>query len=596
MTTEGWKSRERVTNGDDSCLVVFYDRCMRNLQHKLGIARGEKPAEVMFKNARLVNVLSGEIYETNVAVEDGRVVGVGDYEGRKVIDLKGSYLAPSLIDGHFHVESSMLTMPEFARAVVPHGTGAVVIDPHEYANVLGLDGIRYVLESSKSLPLDFFIMLPSCVPATHLETAGARLTADDLKLMIADERIAGIAELMNYPGVYLGDDAELAKIQAGKGKAIDGHAPGLTGRNLNSYVLAGVRSDHESTELHEAQEKLRLGMHILLREGSTERNLANLAKLVTPQNAANCSFATDDKLAGDLVNEGHIDHCVRKAIQLGVAPVTALQIASINTARHYRLRNFGAIAPRFWADFIVFDDLHKFEIRQTYKKGVLVAENGKFIGTLPTPVPPPRSTMNLRYDAPNDFHCRANSPSRIRVIEIVPNQIVTKERVETARVENGMICSDVSRDILKLVVVERHRATGNVGVGFVRGFKLKKGALGSTVAHDAHNVVVVGVDDVDIQFAIEELEKMQGGQVALADGKVQAELPLPIAGLVSDRPLDEVTQRISALNAAARGMGCDLEAPFMTLSFLSLSPIPELKLTDQGLIDAVNLRKTNLVV
>src|SRR3954468_14302120 len=298
---------------------------MRNLSQKLSIARGEQSAELLFKNAKLVNVLSGEIHPANVAVDDGRVVGIGDYEGRRVIDLKGSFLAPSLIDGHFHVESSMLTAPEFARAVVPHGTGAVVIDPHEYANVLGLDGIRYVLESSKNLPLDFFIMLPSCVPATHLETAGARLTADDLKLMIADERIAGIAELMNYPGVYLGDDAELAKIQAGKGKAIDGHAPGLTGRNLNSYVLAGVRSDHESTELHEAQEKLRLGMHILLREGSTERNLANLAKLVTPQNAANCSFATDDKLADDLVNEGHIDHCVRKAIQLGVPPVTAIQ-------------------------------------------------------------------------------------------------------------------------------------------------------------------------------------------------------------------------------------------------------------------------------
>src|SRR5580765_8467444 len=262
---------------------------MRNLQHKLAIARGEKPAELLFKNARLVNVLSGEIYETNVAVEDGRVVGLGDYEGRKVIDLKGSYLAPSLIDGHFHVESSMLTMPEFARAVVPHGTGAMVIDPHEYANVLGMDGIRYVLESSKNLPIDFFIMLPSCVPATHLETAGARFTADDLALMIADDRIAGIAELMNYPGVFLGMESELAKIKAGKGKVIDGHAPGLRGKNLNAYALAGVRSDHESVAVDEAREKLRLGLHLLLREGSTERNLASLIPLISPHNAANCS-------------------------------------------------------------------------------------------------------------------------------------------------------------------------------------------------------------------------------------------------------------------------------------------------------------------
>src|SRR3954464_14813703 len=273
---------------------------MRNLRRKLGIARGEQPAALLFKNARLVNVPSGEIHAANVAVEDGRVVGLGSYRAKKTVDLRGAYLAPSLIDGHFHVESSMLTAPEFARAVVPHGTGAAVIDPHEYANVLGLDGIRYVLESSKNLPLDFFIMLPSCVPATPLETAGARLTADDLRLMIADERIAGVAELMNYPGVYLGQESELEKITAGKGKNIDGHAPGLTGRNLNAYVLAGVRSDHESTELAEAQEKLRLGMHLLLREGSTERNLATLVPLIQENNAMNCSFATDDKLAGDL--------------------------------------------------------------------------------------------------------------------------------------------------------------------------------------------------------------------------------------------------------------------------------------------------------
>jgi adenine deaminase len=287
---------------------------MRNLQQKLSIARGERAAEVLFKNANLINVLSGEIYLTNIAVDDGRIIGLGDYKAKKVINLKGDYLAPSFIDGHFHVESSMLTAREFARAVVPRGTGAVVIDPHEYANVLGLDGIRYVLESTRNLPLDFFIMLPSCVPATAFETAGARLTAGDLRLMIADERIAGVAELMNYPGVFLGQESELAKIQAGKGKSIDGHAPGLTGRNLNAYVLAGVQSDHESTELREAQEKLRLGMHILLREGSTERNLATLIPLINSQNAVNCSFATDDKLAGDLVSEGHIDHCVRKAI------------------------------------------------------------------------------------------------------------------------------------------------------------------------------------------------------------------------------------------------------------------------------------------
>ena len=567
---------------------------MRNLQQKLSIARGERPAERLFKNANLINVLSSEIYRTHVAVDDGRVVGLGDYKAKKIIDLKGAYLAPSLIDGHFHVESSMLTTREFARAVVPHGTGAVVIDPHEYANVLGLDGIRYVLESSKNLPVDCFIMLPSCVPATSLETSGARLTAQDLKLMIGDERVAGVAELMNYPGVYLGVESELAKIEAGKGKNIDGHAPGLRGRNLNAYVLAGVQSDHESTELAEAQEKLRLGMHVLVREGSTERNLATLIPLINANNAMNCSFATDDKLAGDLVSEGHIDHSVRKAIKLGLPPMVALQMATISTARHYRLRNFGAIAPRYWADFIVFDNLKKLVVRQTYKKGILVAEEGKYLAPQRALVPQPRSTMNLRYNAPEDFRVPFKRAARMRVIEIVPNQIVTRQLLVTPRTGNGQVVPDVERDILKLVVVERHHATGNVGVGFVRGFKLKSGALGSTVAHDAHNVVVVGASDADIAQAIEELVRMQGGQVAVSQGKVRAELALPIAGLVSDRPLDEVIKRIAALNAAARAMGCDLEAPFMTLSFLSLSPIPELKLTDQGLIDAVHMRPTGL--
>ena len=568
---------------------------MRNIQQKLSVARGEQRAELLFKNARVVNVFSGEIHKTNVAVEDGRIIGFGDYKAKKTVNLKGAYLAPSLIDGHFHVESSMLTAPEFARAVVPHGTGAVVIDPHEYANVLGLDGIRYVLESTKNLAVDFFIMLPSCVPATHLETAGAKLTADDLKLMMHDERIAGVAELMNFPGVYLGFKSELAKIEAGKGKAIDGHAPGLRGKNLNAYALAGVRSDHESVDVAEAREKLRLGMHILLREGSTERNLEHLLPLINQNNFQNCSYATDDKLAGDLVNEGHIDFCVRKSIRLGLSPITAIQIATINTARHYNLHNLGAIAPRYWADFIVFDDLKNFRVRQTWKKGMLVAENGKFLGKTAAKTPLPRSTMNLRY-SPKDLTVKANGKKKIRVIEIIPDQIVTKEFVAVPKVLGKEIVADTSRDILKMVVVERHRATGNVGVGFVRGFKLKSGAIASTVAHDAHNVIAAGTNDADILFAIRELEHLQGGQVAVANGKVMAVLPLPIAGLVTDQPLPQAMKLIDDLNAAAHALGCDLAAPFMTLSFLALSPIPALKLTDQGLIDATKLQKTSLFV
>src|SRR4051812_8927225 len=439
------------------------------MQHKLAVARGEQPAELLFKNARIVNVFSGEIHEGNVAVDDERVIGIGDYEAKEVVDLNGAYLAPSLIEGHFHVESTMVTLPELVRAIVPHGTGAMVIDPHEYANVLGMDGIRYVLESTKNLPIDFFIMLPSCVPATHLETAGARFTADDLGLMIADDRIAGIAEMMNYPGVFLGAESELAKINAGKGKVIDGHAPGLRGKNLSAYVLAGIRSDHESTELEEAREKLRLGMHLLIREGSTERNLEHIIALVTPQNSANCSFATDDKLPGDLVDEGHIDHSIRKAIALGVPPLTAIQMGTINTARYYPLKNHGAIAPRYWADFIVVDDLAEFKVRRVYKKGRLVAENGKYLCPASPATDQPRSTMNLSYRAPADFETpvpQNGAPPRIRVIEIVPHQIVTKEVFATAKLANGKIISDPERDILKLVVVERHRATGNVGVGF----------------------------------------------------------------------------------------------------------------------------------
>lgn len=568
---------------------------MRHVQQKLAIARGEQPADMLFKNARVVNVLSGEIHQASVAVADGRIVGLGDYHAHKVRDLKGAYLAPSLIDGHFHLESSMLTAPEFARAVAPHGTGAVVIDPHEYANVLGLDGIRYALESTKDLAVDFFIMLPSCVPATRFETAGAKLTADDLKLMMHDERIAGVAELMDFPGVYLGARSELAKIDAGKGKAIDGHAPGLRGKHLNAYVLAGVRSDHESVSLAEAREKLRLGMHILLREGSTERNLEHLLPLVNAHNFQNCSFATDDKLAGDLVSEGHIDHCVRQAIKGGLSPVTALQIATINTARHYNLRNLGAIAPRFWADFIVFDSLKNFRVRQTWKKGALVAEDGEFAGHTSSEVARPRSTMNLRF-SPEQLVLKADRRKKIRVIEIVPNQIVTREFHAAPRIEDGKVVADPSRDLLKMVVVERHRATGNVGVGFVRGFKLKRGALASTVAHDAHNVVVAGTNDADLCFAIQELERLQGGLVAVANGEVKAELPLPIAGLVSDRPLAQVIRLMDALNATARELGCELPAPFMSLSFLALSPIPALKLTDQGLIDATRLQPIGLFV
>ncbi|MDQ6809755.1 MAG: amidohydrolase family protein, partial [Verrucomicrobiota bacterium] len=378
------------------------------------------------------------------------------------------------------------------------------------------------------------------------------------------------------------------------GKLIDGHAPGLRGRNLNAYALAGIRSDHESTELDEAREKLRLGLHLLVREGSTERNLEHIIPLVTPQNSANCSFATDDKLPGDLLSEGHIDHSIRKAISLGVAPITAIQMGTINTGRHYRLRNHGAIAPRYWADFIVLDDLERFVVRRVYKKGKLVAENGEYCGPEVPAAKQPRHTMNVRFRGAEEIAVRAEGAKNIKVIELVPEQIVTRSLSVAPIVHDGQIVSETARDVLKLVVVERHHATGNVGVGFVRGFRLQRGALGSTVAHDAHNIVVVGVDDSDIVAAVNALRKMGGGQVVIEDGREIAELPLPIAGLVSDRPLNEVVEKIRLLNAAAARLGCGLPAPFMSLSFLSLSPIPALKLTDQGLVDAVNMKLTSL--
>jgi adenine deaminase len=568
---------------------------MRHIQQKLAIARGEALADILFTNCAVINVFTGEIIKTSVAVTDGRILALGEYKAKKTVDLNGSYLAPSFIDGHFHIESSMVTAPELVKALAPHGTGALVIDPHEYANVLGLDGIKYVLDSTKNLPIDFFIMLPSCVPATPMETAGAKLTAEDLRRLINDERVAGIAELMNFPGVYLGLQSELDKIEAGAGKVIDGHSPGLTGKNLQAYALAGVRSDHESITAEEALEKMRAGMHILLREGSTERNLEHLIPVINQHSSANCSFATDDKLIGELANEGHLDHSVRKAIRLGVNPITAIQIATINTARHYKLKNLGAIAPRYWANFVVFDNLQDIQIRQTYKQGQLIAENGKFKGHLPAKTPVPRSTINLKY-SPKDLKLKAKPGKQIRVIGIVPKQIVTESLIAEQTIKDQELISNTDTDILKMVVIERHKATGNVAVGFVTGFKLKKGAIASTVAHDAHNLVIVGVTDADILTAIQAVEKMQGGQLAVADGKVLAKLELPIAGLVSDKPMASVVKSLEALNKAAQQLGCELDAPFMTLSFLSLSPIPSLKLTDQGLIDATVIKKISLFV
>ncbi len=567
---------------------------MRKVEDKINRALGREPVDLLLKNAQLVNVISGEIYKTNLAAVDGRIVGFGEYESHRTVDLEGSYLAPSFIDGHIHIESSMLTVTEFARAVVPLGTGAVIADPHEFANVLGMDGIRYVLEEREGLPLDVFVMLPSCVPATDLETSGARLSAYDLHLLVSEPRVVGVGEMMNYPGVLFADKDILNKLHVGRDKQIDGHAPGLTGKALNAYVLAGPRSDHECIGLEEAREKLRLGMHIHLRQGSSEKNMAALLPLINPQNSRNFSFVTDDRHPASLISEGHIDNNVRIAIAAGVDPVTAIQIATINTARFYRLKNVGALLPRYWADMVVFDDLHDVRPRMVFKKGELVAQDGKALFQAQdidhTYI---RGTMNVQWLYESTFAVPAKG-ERIRIMQMVPGQIVTRHISDQAKVVDGLAVSDTERDIIKFAVIERHRAAKNVGLGFVRGFGIKRGALASSVAHDSHNLGVLGANDADMLKAAIRVIEMGGGQAVVADGQVLAELALPVAGLVSDQNLEHVSQRVRELNQAAKDVGCILPDPFAALSFLPLVPIPELRLTDKGLVDAKEFKLIDL--
>lgn len=569
---------------------------MRKVEDKINRALGKEPVDLLLKDAQLVNVVSGEIYKTNLAAVDGRIVGFGDYESHQTIDLKGSYLAPSFIDGHIHIESSMLTVTEFARAVVPLGTGAVIADPHEFANVLGMDGIRYVLEEREGLPLDVFVMLPSCVPATDLETSGARLSAYDLHLLVSEPRVVGVGEMMNYPGVLFADKDILNKLHVGRDKQIDGHAPGLTGKPLNAYVLAGPRSDHECIGLDEAREKLRLGMHIHLREGSSEKNMGTLLPLINPQNSRNFSFVTDDRHPASLISEGHIDNNVRIAIAAGVDPVTAIQIATINTARFYRLKNVGALLPRYWADMVVFDDLRDVRPRLVFKKGELVAQDGKALFKAQdidhTYI---RGTMNVQWLYESTFAVPARG-SKIRIMQMVPGQIVTKHIIGQAKVVDGMAVSDTEWDTVKFAVIERHRAGKNVGLGFVRGFGIKRGALASSVAHDSHNLGVLGTNDADMLKAAIRVIEMGGGQVVVANGQVLAELALPVAGLVSDQSLEHVSQRVRDLNKAAKDVGCTLPDPFAALSFLPLVPIPELRLTDKGLVDAKEFNLIDLFI
>lgn len=569
---------------------------MATLNEKIRIASGDGKADLLIKNGRVVDVFSGQIEWRDVAIFEGMIVGFGDYPARKVIDVKGDFLCPGLMDSHVHIESSMVTIPEFARAVLPHGTTTVVIDPHEIANVLGTEGIRFMAESARGIPLNVFIMLPSCVPATQMETSGAVIGANALKSLFKEPWAIGLAEMMNFPGVIYRDPEVLKKIEMAKGKRMDGHAPSLSGKGLYAYLSAGIRSDHECTTLKEAKEKLKNGMWIMVREGSTARNLRDLLPLVTPKNGRRFLFVTDDRHPKELLEDGHINSMVREAVRQGLDPVLAIQMATLNAAEYFRLDDLGAIAPGYRADMITFDHLGRFQVKKVFKDGILVAENGKMVLRITgasLSLTGKREPMRVKALNKDSFLLRSGQ-AMAKVIQLIPGQIVTKKVVKKIILRNGVAYPDLKDDILKIVVVERHRATGNVGIAFVQGFGLKKGAIGSSVAHDSHNLVIVGTNDEDILKAAFTIKEMGGGMVAISGGKVLSSLPLPIAGLMSEEPVSQVHRRLEALHHAVSGLGCKIPDPFMTLSFLSLPVIPELKITDKGLVDVNQFKIVSL--
>jgi adenine deaminase len=561
-----------------------------DLKKLISVARGKTPADLVLKNARIINTFVGEIEQGNVAICGDRIAGIGDYdEAREVIDLQGAYLAPGLIDGHTHIESSMLHPAQYAQAVVPTGTLTVVTDLHEIANVCGFEGIKFIMDWAQKLPLDMLFMVPSCVPATSLETSGAQISAEEIKKLLDYPNVIGLGEMMNFPGVINGDEEVLNKIIVSKGRVIDGHAPRLGGKDLNAYMAAGILSDHESTMLEEGREKLERGMYLMIREGSSEKNLDTLLPLVSDKTYHRCFFVVDDLSCSDLLREGDIDAVVRKAISRGLDPIRALQMATINTAKYFRLYDRGAIAPGYLANLITITDLSRLEIDMVFYNSKLVARRRKPL--FPTSYTPAELTDTVRIKpfTVDSLSLRAERSNLTEetypVIEIVSGQIVTKKRMEKVKVVDGAIMPDLEKDILKLVVVERHKASGNIGLGMVKGFGLKQGALASSVAHDSHNIVVVGTNDFDILKTVEEITKLEGGLVVCTKGEILASLPLPVAGLLSFKPLEEVVAQFEKVEEATAGLGSLPPAPFSILSFLALPVIPELRLTDLGLVD-----------
>ncbi len=560
-----------------------------DLVRRLAVARGDEPADLVLRGGRVLSVFTGELLDADIAICGEHVAGVGsDYDGVEIVDVSGLILLPGFIDGHMHLESTKLMVDEFARAALPWGTTTVVLDPHEIANVFGLDGVRAILERAADIPLDYFVMVSSCVPASPFESSGATVTAEDIAAFLSEEPNAiGIAEMMDVPGVVHGHPDALAKVDAAAGRHIDGHAPGLSGRGLNAYLAAGVRSDHECTTYEEALEKRRLGMWIMIREGSAARNLEALLPLVLEHGPANTLLCTDDREPDQLLEEGHINDVMRKAVALGCPPADAVLMGTLNAARYHRLYEHGALAPGYLADVVAVADLESFRPVRVYKRGRMAAANGRAVGVpRVTPHDWMRGSVHVRHLEASDFQISIDG--RVRVIGVEAGQIVTKALEDDPGHRNGHATADPDRDLAKMAVIERHRDTGRIGLGFVRGFGLRRGALASSHAHDAHNVVVVGVDDADMATAANRLRDIGGGQVAVAGGEVLAEVPCPIGGLLSDLPVEEVASAVRRMETAAhKALGATLPSPFMAMSFMALSVIPELKLTDRGLIDVL---------
>lgn len=568
----------------------------QELMDRVAAARGDAPADLILRNAKLVNVLSGEIENTDIVIKRSRVVALGPgYEAVEEIDLAGRYVCPGFIDAHVHVESSLCTPPEFFKAVLAHGVTSVVTDPHEIANVLGLEGVRFMLDAAKRSPISMYVMAPSCVPATTMATSGAHLEAYDMEPLMSSPWVLGLAEMMNYPGVVHGEKEVMRKLEMFRHMVVDGHCPGLSQRQLNAYVAAGVRSEHEATTIEEALEKLRLGLHIFIREATNAHNLHPLLPMVSERNSRHISFCTDDRHPADLLDQGSIDYMVRVAIAEGIDPMTAIQMATLNTAEYFRLYDRGSVAPGRRADLVVFSDLYDLQPELVYRGGELVAENGEVVAHLPMRRSARlRHSINIRWDQV-DFKMPAQS-HRARVIGSITDQLVTDHLIEEIKIEDGLAVSDTERDILKMSVIERHRASGNMGQGFIKGMGLKRGAIAGTVAHDHHNLVVIGVDDESMLAAAWHVYEMGGGLAAVDGQHVLAELPLPIGGLMSAEPIGEVRAAIDRLIAAGHELGSTMHDPFMAMGFMALEVIPSLKLTDVGLVDVDKFELVDLWV